>query len=48
MDIQAATIGRQRWEVEASEIFCVKLVKKVSDFLREVALTELATSTHPN
>ena len=31
------------WEVEASEIFCMKLVKKVGDFLREVAqLSELA------
>ena len=48
MDIQgfqAATIGGQteRWEVEASEIFCMKPVKKTDDFLRGLAqLTELA------
>ena len=43
MDIQAATIGEQRWEAEASKIFCLKIVKKVGDFLWETAqLAELA------
>ena len=33
------------WEVEASEIFCMKLVKKIGNFLREVAqLAKLAKS----
>ena len=31
------------WEVEASEIFCMKLVKKIGNFLREVVqLAKLA------
>ena len=43
IDIQAAMNGGQRWDVEASEIFCVKLMKKMGDFLQEAAqLTELA------
>ena len=43
MDIQVAMIRGQRWAVEALEIFCMKLVKKIGNFLREVAqLAKLA------
>ena len=45
MDIQVAMIRVQRWAVEALEIFCMKLVKKIGNFLREVAqLAKLAES----
>ena len=60
VDIQAATIGSRRWEVEAPEIFCTKLVKKGSSG-GSAAHCQLscrtapcwcwssrATSTHPN